>query len=1138
MFSASKVAKVFLFCFAFQAFISPIYAQIETQVDHVAFGYLHWNQASGDTESDDGDIDNSFGDHNGEGNFVKVEEVRFAIAASNNGYIQWDFVVPSDGVYKLTLSIIKGHDRTARFLLWRDNNWLEIDHFVSADSWHEETPAYELVLNAGVNRFKIEATSSWFYAYWVRLSKLEEVQDYTPVHPILHFKTSDLPLLRSKTVSGPMKLVWDQLNQNLDNYFNPQHHYYIDLNNSDWQRFIGGETHRDREKKLEDLMMGYLLTEDTKYLDLAIKIIEKALEWEDWYDSQWLARAEFTSVMAEAYDWLYPELSQRGILPLLRDCITREAEALYKYSMEEEGWASTHYLANWKAVCHGGLGLAGLALRGEVPESDQWIQRSKEKLLEYMANWFDQDGASMESYDYYYTYPMSYIVNFFSALKRVTGEDLFRAMDNVIQKSIPYSIALLRPQRDGHNTFDDVSLIVTKPHIMARLASVFQDGLAQWHFQYVTGEHKTTEVGWYNAHMTHQIFWYDDTVPIEYPNQSDRMSNAMLFPGFGRFTMRTGFEDTEDIQLSMECGHFGGGHGHPDQGGFELNAFGECLIEDPAPPVQYGSPLHQYLSSPEAHNVILIDGKGQMTAEGDPYDVVGSIDAFLHTDFIDYALANSKIAYDKGDNPVQKADRHVLFMRPDYFIIIDDVKKDDAPYQYEFVIHPDQDHKIKSISNDSFLFDGNTDLHVQFIEPQSFQYTVENQAALGYDAEYLRLSPHEEKVNGFFFTLLYPLRSDMTMVPVQSIQEENLSGIEVDDRNLVLWSKQNGLNFYQGLSSDALIFSRTLSKAGELDHIFLTMGSHLSINDAILIESDQLIKTAAVRFDADLLHIQGKIQVDQPATVRVNPLGMKLQSLKINNEIYPIDIENGLILLEVSGEVQFDMTGVTPELDDIPPNPPLSLVSPMQSDSTITLQWTPPQPSDDGDIASFYRIYRDDVIIDATVHTTYSDSGLVQDTEYSYAIYSVDDGGNQCSTPAVGTFRTTESFIPDISMIDEELYAYLTKGTMYYTKIERRMPLVLNTSKPVIRVPTPLLFDEYDGSTTSIMIDGKIPGQIFSGTLIVGSSVSEGPGRFRLLENSLVNLEGAVGLSMIVYGDSMRIDKTPPDPPGWLDIKK
>lgn len=98
--------------------------------------------------------------------------------------------------------------------------------------------------------------------------------------------------------------------------------------------------------------------------------------------------------------------------------------------------------------------------------------------------------------------------------------------------------------------------------------------------------------------------------------------------------------------------------------------------------------------------------------------------------------------------------------------------------------------------------------------------------------------------------------------------------------------------------------------------------------------------------------------------------------------------------------------------DDIPPNPPSSLISTNQTENTITLAWTAPQPAEDNDLASYYRIFRNGNQIVQTSATSYQDSGLTGNTSYNYEVYSVDNAVNQSTSATSGTFTTLADINP------------------------------------------------------------------------------------------------------------------------------
>jgi hypothetical protein len=98
--------------------------------------------------------------------------------------------------------------------------------------------------------------------------------------------------------------------------------------------------------------------------------------------------------------------------------------------------------------------------------------------------------------------------------------------------------------------------------------------------------------------------------------------------------------------------------------------------------------------------------------------------------------------------------------------------------------------------------------------------------------------------------------------------------------------------------------------------------------------------------------------------------------------------------------------------DFVSPNSPTNLKSDSQTETSIRLSWQAPSPASDGDVAFFYMVYRNDVLISTPSETSFGDSALVENTTYSYRIYAVDDAGNKSETFASGSFNTLRDITP------------------------------------------------------------------------------------------------------------------------------
>jgi Heparinase II/III-like protein/Heparinase II/III N-terminus len=138
---------------------------------------------------------------------------------------------------------------------------------------------------------------------------------------------------------------------------------------------------------------------------------------------------------------------------------------------------------------------------------------------------------------------------------------------------------------------------------------------------------------------------------------------SVLLPGAGYACFRSGWGKSENITderfLICRTATFKTTHIHHDVFSFELYAYGDDLIVDSGGPYSYGHAMREnYFVSTASHNTVVIDGLNQEVGEA----------RILRW--------QSNPAYDLLDAehhnyPAVTHRRAILFVRPDYFIILD-----------------------------------------------------------------------------------------------------------------------------------------------------------------------------------------------------------------------------------------------------------------------------------------------------------------------------------------------------------------------------------------------------------------------------------------------------------------------------------
>jgi hypothetical protein len=165
--------------------------------------------------------------------------------------------------------------------------------------------------------------------------------------------------------------------------------------------------------------------------------------------------------------------------------------------------------------------------------------------------------------------------------------------------------------------------------------------------------------------------------------------NHASFPEAGYFVQRTGWRPW-DSHLVFDCGglgRLGGGHGHADALSLALFAGGRELLVDPGTFVYNGAPeWRDAFRSTGAHNTALVDGLPQ-SEPGGTFRWSTRASARLlddrHGDGIDY-LCGEHDGYQRLPHAIVHR-RRLLFVRPDYWIVIDDFRGDSAAHEGEHV---------------------------------------------------------------------------------------------------------------------------------------------------------------------------------------------------------------------------------------------------------------------------------------------------------------------------------------------------------------------------------------------------------------------------------------------------------------------
>jgi hypothetical protein len=381
-------------------------------------------------------------------------------------------------------------------------------------------------------------------------------------------------------------------------------------------------------------------------------------------------------------------------------------------NMNYDIWRWSPYVSNKTAMVAAALGIASIVLDGEVDPAitGAGLARADVFYDAWSAAHMGGDGAYREG-TLYGIWSLRHLVYYFEARRRFDGHNY--ASDSAIravERWFPYE---MDPRGGARlNNIQDHSDYFLP---LARHATFWDWSMSAWGSEIAAyvWEHAAGAYGYDmldDADKAATALWHREIAPR---NPAELLPLSAVWESRGLYYFRTGWPDgaaSDDLMFSFYSGEFRGGHAQEDQNQFTLTAYGERLVIDHGA----GSTAKQS----EAHNLVLIDGMGQHNAGGS-IGTDGRIESYVVTDVVDYVCGDARLAYAThspyndpgvpypwsdwswgyhGANPVARALRRVIAVRGGgslpYFIIQDDIKKDDDVHRFDWRLHVPADASV------------------------------------------------------------------------------------------------------------------------------------------------------------------------------------------------------------------------------------------------------------------------------------------------------------------------------------------------------------------------------------------------------------------------------------------------------------
>ena len=273
------------------------------------------------------------------------------------------------------------------------------------------------------------------------------------------------------------------------------------------------------------------------------------------------------------------------------------------------------------------------------------------------------------------------------------------------------------------------------------------------------------------------LLWYEDFSGAPKPD----LALARRFDGCVGTALRSGWE-AGSLHLNMQTGVWArpAGHQHPDKNAIVVEGYGQRLCFDYGSG-DYGSASELMYYTTPYHNTISIDGEDQKAA-GNPV-----VREFVHTESYDYVESDATASYPGASQVL----RRVLFRRPGYFVISDEVTLE-HPASIDFNLHSPTTIALEG--DEAFFLGEKADMLLKILHPQDVVGTVSTvpTAHRRADAHWLQLSPPEPVATQHYLTVLYPLKKGMRR-PQISVSRLSVDRIVIAVNDHVSWTVEQGL---------------------------------------------------------------------------------------------------------------------------------------------------------------------------------------------------------------------------------------------------------------------------------------------------------------------------------------------------------
>lgn len=472
---------------------------------------------------------------------------------------------------------------------------------------------------------------------------------------------------------------------------------------------------------METLAFAYMMTGDESFGDAARRWLLHIASWDPAGATSAVVNDESSMPillkLSRAYTWAYDALSEED-RQVIRDVMRIRGEEAYTL-LKRIPFESNPY-GSHQGRSLGFLGEAAMAFLGEIPEAEVWFDYVVKIFYAIYPAWGGDPGGWAEGHAYWTTY-MNRVLWFVDAFQAGTGLNLY---DKAFFQNTGMFKLYTQPPYSKIGPFGDFADAPPSSaagDVMAHFAHVYQNPYYKWYSQSLGSVMETGVMGFIRA-MLHPSGRLTGKAPLDLPSSAH-------FPDIGWVALhkRLG-ESTDAIQLMFKSSPYGSfSHSLADQNTFTLEAYGTPLAISSGYRPWYGSEHHmKWTKTTQAHNGILVNGEGQRTQS---LAARGEITSFLHGESFDYTAGDATLAY---TGSLQRYIRHIVYVRPDVFILFDDLNAP-AASTFSWLLHTYHELEMDEPGGRIFVDADSATLTARLWSPQPLVYSQTNEFAIPLD---------------------------------------------------------------------------------------------------------------------------------------------------------------------------------------------------------------------------------------------------------------------------------------------------------------------------------------------------------------------------------------------------------------------